>query len=228
MDGAEAGHRSGWVPAVLLHQRAAPGVGVLRLHLGRQDGQRVHQDLHLFPVSGQGFPYPVKAWINGHEWAKRQALAAGIGFTALSSGFASCDDPAALQQICDRFGPGAVQVWFERWMARIPLPLTDADRDAGYWWELSMRQVETSRTLVFDDDVHARAFFEALLCDNMDLGRPENAGLLFRRGQRSGRPTLPPAGGGFKTKIDRYCDLVTVNVFYKNSRLKQYLNYLQP
>jgi hypothetical protein len=116
-----------------------------------------------------------------------------------------------------------VQVWFERWMARIPLPLTDADRDAGYWWELSMRQVETSRTLVFDHDVHARAFFEALLCENMDLGRPENVELLFRRGQRSGRPTLPPAGGGFKTKIDRYCDLVTLNVFYRNSRLKQYL-----
>jgi hypothetical protein len=169
------------------------------------------------------FPYPVKAWVNGHEWAKRQALAAGIGFTALSNGFASCDDPAALQAICDRFGPGTVQVWFERWMARIPLPLTGADRDAGYWWELSMRQTETSRTLVFDEDVHARAFFEALLCENMDLGRPENVELLFRRGQRLGRPTLPPAGGGFKTKIDRYCDLVTLNVFYRNSRLKQYL-----
>ena len=108
-------------------------------------------------------------------------------------------------------------------MARIPLPLTDADRDAGYWWELSMRQVETSRTLVFSGDVHARAFFEALLCENMDLGRPENIELLFRRGQRLGRPTIPPPGGGFKTKIDRYCDLVTLNVFYKNSRLKQYL-----
>ena len=140
--------------------------------------------------------YPAKAWVNGHEWAKRQALAAGIGFTALSNGFASCDDPAGLQAICDRFGPGTVQVWFERWMARIPLPLTSADRDAGYWWELSMRQTETSRTLVFDDDVHARAFFEALLCENMDLGRPENVELLFRRGQRSGRPALrPPAAG---------------------------------
>jgi hypothetical protein len=108
-------------------------------------------------------------------------------------------------------------------MAKLPLPLTSADRDAGYWWELSMRQIETSRTLVFDHDVHARAFFEALLRDNMDLGRPENVELLFRRGQRLGRPTTPPPGGGFKTKIDRYCDLVTVNVFYKNSRLKQYL-----
>src|SRR5258706_10594640 len=86
-----------------------------------------------------------------------------------------------------------------------------------------MRQVETSSTLVCDDDCHARAFFEALLCENMDLGRPENVELLFRRGQRLGRPTIPPARGGFKTKIDRYCDLVTLNVFYKNSRLKQYL-----
>jgi hypothetical protein len=56
----------------------------------------------------------------------------------------------------------------------------------------------------------------------MDLGRPENVELLFRRGQRLGRPTIPPPGGGIKTKIDRYCDLVTLNVFYKNSRLKQY------
>ena len=169
------------------------------------------------------FPYPVKVWVNGHEWAKRQASAAGLGFTALSNGFASCEDPAALQDICDRFGPGTVQVWFERWMARIPLPLDDADRDAGYWWELSMRQVETSRTLVFDGDVHARAFFEALLCENMDLGRPENVELLFRRGQRAGRPTGPPPGGGFRTAIDRYCHMVTINVFYKNSRVKQYL-----
>src|SRR5712691_5545617 len=137
------------------------------------------------------FPYTVKVWVNGHEWAKRQAAAAGLGFTALSNGFASCEDPAGLQDICDRFGPGTVQVWFERWMARIPLPLDDADRDGGYWWELSMRQVETSRTLVFDEDVHARAFFEALLCENMDLGRPENVELLFRRGERRGGPAGP-------------------------------------
>jgi len=169
------------------------------------------------------FPYPVKAWCNGHEWAKRQAIRAGLSFTALSNGFADCADPAALQAICDRFGPGTVQVWFERWMAKIPLPLDDADRDAGYWWELSMRQVETSRTLVFDQDCHARAFFEALLCENMDLGRPENVELLFRRGQRLGGYSRTPPGGGFKTKIDRYCDLVTLNVFYKSSRLKQYL-----
>ena len=48
------------------------------------------------------FPYPAKIWVNGHEWAKRQAARAGITFAELSNGFAACDDPAALQQICDR------------------------------------------------------------------------------------------------------------------------------
>lgn len=36
------------------------------------------------------FPYPAKIWVNGHERAKRHALKAGIAFTALSNGFASC------------------------------------------------------------------------------------------------------------------------------------------
>jgi len=93
------------------------------------------------------FPYPVKVWLNGHEWAKRQATYAGIGFTELSNGFATCTDPEALQAICDRLGPGAITVFFERWMSILPLPLTDTDRAAGYWWELSMRQIETSRTI---------------------------------------------------------------------------------
>ncbi len=35
------------------------------------------------------FPYPVKVWLNGHEWAKRQATHAGIGYTELSNGFAT-------------------------------------------------------------------------------------------------------------------------------------------
>ena len=33
----------------------------------------------------------------------------------------------------------------------------------------------------------------------------------------------PAAGRRDQDQIDRYCDLVTLNVFYKNSRLKQYL-----
>jgi hypothetical protein len=56
-------------------------------------------------------------------------------------------------------------VFFERWMSRLPVPLTDADRAAGYWWESSMRQIEVSRTIVFIQPRHARGFFEALVAD---------------------------------------------------------------
>jgi hypothetical protein len=168
------------------------------------------------------FPYPVKIWVNGHEWAKRQATHAGIAFTELSNGFAATDDPAALQRICDRLGPGTITVFAERWFSVLPLPLTPADRDGGYWWELSMRQIEVSRTIVFAAPRHARAFFEALVADNLDIGRPEQVELIFSRHPvRQGRP--PSAQQVFKTKVVTRGVDVTVNAFYKHSRIKQYL-----
>ena len=83
------------------------------------------------------FPYPAKVWVNGHEWAKRQCLKAGIGYRELSNGFAACDDPAALQDICDRLSPAVIEAFAQRWLHRLPLPFSPLDERAGYWWELS-------------------------------------------------------------------------------------------
>jgi hypothetical protein len=168
------------------------------------------------------FPYPAKVWVNGHEWAKRQATRAGIGYRELSNGFAACDDPAGLQEICDRLGPGTIEVFAQRWLHRLPLPFGPADQRAGYWWELSMRQVEVSRTLVFDAPRRARAFFEALIADNLDIGRPANVEIIFARHIRRDTP------GVYRTAIDRPVigpdsGGVVLNVFYKHSRIKQYL-----
>ena len=165
-------------------------------------------------------PWPIKVWVNGHEWAKRQAAHAGLGFTELSNGFGAADDPGALQAICDRLGPGIISVFFQRWLARLPLPLGPADRDAGYWWELSMAQIEVSRTLVFTQPRYARGFFEALVTDNLDLGRPDTIEIVFDRQIRAGQRA---PGGEFKTKIITRGTEVTVNAFYKHSRIKQYL-----
>lgn len=165
---------------------------------------------------GSYFPYPVKVWLNGHEWAKRQATAAGIGWTALANGFASCEDPASLQAICDRLGPAQIQAFFDRWLARLPVPLTGADRANGYWWELSMRQIETARTIVFDAPRYGRAFFDALVADNLDLGRPDQIELIF------GRKVRPSTPGVFGTRVVTKGVDVTVNVGYKHSRTKQY------
>jgi hypothetical protein len=133
------------------------------------------------------FPYPMKIWVNGHEWSKRQATAAGIGFTELSNGFASCDDPAGLQAICDRFGPQPIRDFVERWLDRLPLPLTAADRAAGFWWDLSMRQVEFSRTIVFTAPRHARTFLP-------DPHRRQPRPRPSRQHRNHLRPQDPPTG----------------------------------
>ena len=168
------------------------------------------------------FPYPGKVWVNGHEWAKRQAAKTRIDFTPLSNGFATCEDPAGLQEVCDRLGPEDIQGFADRWLDAIPTPLSERDKDGGYWWELSMRQVEVSRTLVFDAPRRARVFFEAMVRDNLGIGRPEEVELIFtgRRVPR-GRPRTKPET--FKTKIVTRGVQVTVNAFYKHSRIKQYL-----
>ncbi len=168
------------------------------------------------------FPYPVKIWLNGHEYCKRASARAGIGFTELSNGFASADDPSRLQAICDRLGPADIQSFSDRWMSRLPVPLTTDDQAAGYWRELSMRQAEVSRTMVFGAPRQARAFFEALIADNLDLGRPEHVEILFKRDPRGRKPKDPPRGT-FRTAIDRSSNGVTINAFWRHSRVKQYL-----
>lgn len=163
------------------------------------------------------FPYPAKVWVNGHEWAKRQAGQAGIGYTALANGFATCDNPDRLQAICDRFGPADVQSYFDRWITIIPTPFTATDRTAGYWWELSMRQVEVSRTLVLDDPRRARSFFEALITDNIGIGRPEQVAVVFGRRVQRNTP------GQFRTRVFSPGTEVKMDFSYKHSRVKQYL-----
>jgi hypothetical protein len=167
------------------------------------------------------FPYPIKVWVNGHEWAKQQARSAGIGFTELSNGFATCTDPQALQAICDQLGSAQIQAFVDRWLNILPTPLSEVDEVGGYWWEFSMRQIEVSHTLVFDAPRHARSFVEALISDNLDLGRPDTVEVIFGHQIRTGPKRSTP--GVFKTKVVTRGVDVTMNAFYKHSRIKQYL-----
>lgn len=176
------------------------------------------------PEFGLGFikictyaPYSGRVWLNGHEWVKQQAIRIGLPFTPLENGFASCPEPQRLQALCDSFSAVHVQAFFDRWIAQIPTPLGPEDWQAGYGWELSMRQVEISRTLVLDDPRRARSFFEALVADNIGIGRPERVSMVFVRGR--GRPTKHPHRARiFTTGTD-----VRIDFRYKHSRVKQYL-----
>lgn len=168
---------------------------------------------------GTYLPYPIKLCLNGHEWVKQQLRRAHIGFESLDNGFLACANPTRLQAICDQLGPADVQAFFDRWTARVPSPLTAADRAAGYTHRLALQQVEVSLTQVFARPVQGRHFFEAVIRDNLDLGRPDRVGLLFPL--RITRATPPPAWG-YRTRVITDGVEPSLHVEYKSSHVKQY------
>src|SRR6476646_8645473 len=166
------------------------------------------------------FPDNAKLCLNGHEWAKRQAAQAGIVHTALDNGFATCDDPAAVQAICDRLGPDDIDGLLRKWLAILPHPFTAADRDAGYRYDISVRQVEFSLTQVLDRPISARVFFEHVIRDNLDAGRPDQVCLIFDRGiRRRGRNVTP---GRFRTRVITEGVTPSLHIDYKHTTIKQY------
>lgn len=162
------------------------------------------------------FPYTGRLCINGHEWAKRQLARDGIAYEPLDNGFRSCADPARLQAICDALGPARIEALLRKWLARLPNPYTEADRAAGYRYELSVLQAEVSLTQVFDRPVTGRIFFEEVIRENLDLGRPDEVGLIFNR--RVTRQTPGP----FRTRVITDGVVPHLYVDYKSSRIKQY------
>ncbi len=161
-------------------------------------------------------PYPIWLWLNGHTWAQRQCEKAGIAYEAMDNGFASCADPQRLQRICDRLGPGAVKSFFWRWALRLPSPFTLADLRAGYVYELAFRQFEVSDTRVFDRPAAGRAFFEGLIRDHLDLGRPASVSLIFDKKVTARTP------GPRRTKVITRGVSPEIVCYYKSDRIKQY------
>jgi hypothetical protein len=140
-------------------------------------------------------PFPVWVYLNGHEWAKRQAEQAGIAFQALDNGFASVADTDALGAITNRLTAREVWHFFDRWQARLPSPFDAADRRRGYRYQLAFRQLELSDTRVFDRPAAGRAWFEQTIRDQLTLGRPDNIAIVF--GRRVSRCTP----GRFHTRV---------------------------
>ncbi len=168
---------------------------------------------------GTYLPFPVKLCLNGHEWVKQRLRRDRIRFESLDNGFLSCADPAALQAACDTLGPADVQAFFDRWSHRLPWPMTANERAAGYDHRLAICQLEVSLTQVFDRPVQGRHFFEAVIRENLDLGRPDRVGLLFP--VRLTRATPPPPYG-YRTRVITEGVNPSLHVEYKSSHVKQY------
>jgi hypothetical protein len=162
------------------------------------------------------FPYNAKLCLNGHEWLKCQLRHQGILFKALDNGLASCADPQAAQQIADGLSAQKIDALVRKWFARLPHPFTRGDRAAGFRYQISILQAEFSLTQVLDQPVHGRVFFEEVIRENLDLGRPDQVQLIFGRGVTRRTP------GRFRTRVLTRGVIPSLHVDYKKSRLKQY------
>src|SRR6516165_2401693 len=162
------------------------------------------------------FPYNAKLCINGHEYVKRQLAKEGIPFEALDNGILSCADPRRLQQLCDGLSAHKIDALLRKWLARVPHPFLPKDRAAGYRYVVSILQAEFSLTQVLDRPQTGRVFFEEVIRENLDIGRPDHVQLVFGRRIRNNTP------GQFRTRVITEGVTPSLHIDYKRSRIKQY------
>src|SRR5436190_1490275 len=164
------------------------------------------------------FPYNAKLCLNGHEYAKRQLAQRGICFDALDNGVLRCDEPKRLQAICDGLSAEKIDALLRKWLRKLPHPFTPADRKAGYRYEISILQAEFSLTQVLDRPVTGRVFFEEVIRENLDIGRPDQVQLIFHRKVSRRTP------GRVCTRVITAALIPSLHINYKNTRIKQYQN----
>ena len=157
------------------------------------------------------FPYNAKLCINGHEYVKRQLAKEGIAFEPLDNGILSCADPKRLQQICDGLSAAKIDALLRKWLARLPHPFTPADRAAGYRYDVSILQAEFSLTQVLDRPQTGRIFFEQVIRENLDIGRPDQVQLIFDRRITKHTP------GRFRTRVLTDGVIPSLHVDYKST-----------
>ena len=89
-------------------------------------------------------------------------------------------------------------------------------RRAGYRYHVSILQAEFALTQVLDRPHTGRAFFEEVIRENLDIGRPDHMQLIFNR--RITRQTP----GQFRTRVLSEGVVPSLHVQYKNAKVKQY------
>lgn len=162
------------------------------------------------------FPYNAKLCLNGHEYVKRQLAKEGIAFEALDNGILTCADPKRLQRICDGLSAAKIDALLRKWLAKLPHPYTATDRQAGYRYDVSILQAEFALTQVLDRPQTGRSFFEQVMRENLDIGRPDQVQLIFQRRVRRDTP------GRFRTRVLTAGVVPSLHVDYKNTKIKQY------
>lgn len=162
------------------------------------------------------FPYTGKVCLNGHEYLKCQLTKEDIAYEPLDNGLLSCENPDRAQQICDELNSVKIEAMVGKWLLQLPHPFSVEDRSAGYCYDLSILQAEFSLTQVLDRPVSGRIFFEQVIRDNLDIGRPDKVQMIFQRRINRKTPSR------FRTRVLTSDVIPTLHFDYKKTRIKQY------
>ena len=160
------------------------------------------------------FPYNAKLCINGHEYLKRQLAKRGVAFEALDNGVLSCADPALMRRIADGLDAAKIDaLLLSGWRDCRTRSRRPTARPASATTSPSCLP-EFALTQVHDRPVQGRVFFEQVMRENLDLGRPDHVQLIFDRRVTRRTPSR------YRTRVITDGVIPSLHVDYKHSRIR--------
>ena len=107
--------------------------------------------------------------------------------------------PRRCRRSATGLGPSDIDALPRKWLARLPASVHRGRSGRGRRHDLSILQAEFSLTQMLDTPISGRIFLEQVIRDNLDIGRPDQVGLVFdprpiRRGPRATPGRFPDQG----------------------------------
>ena len=166
-------------------------------------------------------PFCGRFYINGHEYVKCQLEKKGIEYEPLDNGIGKCEDPKAAQRIANGITAIKLNKLVRKWIRIVPnpmdfLPKRRGDLTLGY--QVSMLQTEIACTQLWKKAADGLQFFEQVIRENIDLGRPDKVGVIF--GKQIRKTTRK--AHRFVSRVFSYGAIPVFHVYFKSNKLKQY------
>ena len=188
------------------------GHGQPLLLLRRRRGLRpvLPQVLHLLPLQRQAL----------HQRPRVRQAATGQGRDRLRGPGQRHPDAAPTPDGCSNSAtacrpPRSTRCCASGWRG-CPIRSPPRIAQAGYRYDVSILQAEFSLTQVLDRPLTGRVFFEEVIRENLDIGRPDQVQLIFERRVTKRTP------GRFRTRVLTEGVTPSLHIDYKHSRIKQY------